>query len=212
MPPSPGCSRPCGRRCSSSRIPSSRTVGWDLRNSQILHLVKAYKEDRYKSRAGSRSQEPFFGKRDLEFFRLVEKGQVYDFYFARAQLECPDYLAAKIRRTKQKAAWAELWKRYLEEIPAGRATEGHASSSRRIAASSSGNVPSGASPSMSTSPPVTTSSRSLFADVFYGRAVVDTPISRLFESTTRKSYNGSGSRRRTTMPTLPAGCSGRKAA
>jgi hypothetical protein len=88
--------------------PDARKVGWDLRNSQILHLVKAFKEDRYEARAGSRSAEPFFNEREEEFFRLVEEGQVYDSCFARAQQDCPEYLTAKIRRTKQKATWAEL--------------------------------------------------------------------------------------------------------
>ena len=97
--------------------PDARKIGFDLRNSQILHLVKAFKEDRYKARVGSSSKEPFFNERELEFFRLVEDGQVYDFYFAKAQQDCPQYLTSKIRRTKQKAAWAELWKRYLELLP-----------------------------------------------------------------------------------------------
>ena len=62
---------------------------WDLRNSQILHLVKAYKEGRCEAQAKSNSQEPFFDERELEFFRLVEEGQVYDYYFAKALSESP---------------------------------------------------------------------------------------------------------------------------
>jgi hypothetical protein len=160
--------------------PSSKTVGWDLRNSQILHLVKAYKEDRYKSRAGSRSQEPFFNKRELEFFKLVEKGQVYDFYFAKAQRECPDYLAAKIRRTAQRTAWEELWNKYLEELPVeGRPKDlkEQVAERRRLLRKC---------PVRSIAVQVHDPTRDdfkqvLFADVFYGRAVVDTPVTRLFE-------------------------------
>ena len=160
--------------------PSSRKVGWDLRNSQILHLVKAYKEDRYKARSKSRSCEPFFNERELEFFRLVEEGKVYDYYFTKAQQRCPEYLASKLRRTKQKAAWAELWKEYLEGLPAEERpkdkTEQQAHRRRLLRKH----------PIRSIAVEVENPTRDdfkqvLFADVFYGRALVDTPVTRLFE-------------------------------
>ena len=181
MPPSPACSRPCARRCSSSPIPSSRKVGWDLRNSQILHLVKAYKEDRYEARAGSRSAGPFFNEREEEFFRLVEQGQVYDFYFAKAQQDCPDYLAAKIRRTKQKAAWAELWKEYLEGLPVSRRPKDKMQQQahrRKLLRKR----PIRSIAVQAHDPTRDDFKQALFADVFYGRTVVDTPVTRLFES------------------------------
>ena len=161
--------------------PDARKVGWDLRNSQILHLVKAYKEDRYEARAGSRSAEPFFNEREEEFFRLVEQGQVYDSLFAKAQQECPEYLVAKIRRTKQKAAWGELWKEYLEGLPAAERPKdvGQQQAHRRKLLRKH--------PIKSISVQVQTPIRDdfkqvLFADVFYGRAVVSTPVTCLFET------------------------------
>ena len=161
--------------------PDAGKVGWDLRNSQILHLVKAYKEDRYEARAGSRSAEPFFNEREEEFFRLVEQGQVYDSCFAKAQQDCPEYLAAKIRRTKQKAAWAELWKEYLEGLPAAERPKdvGQQQAHRRKLLRKH--------PIKSVSVQVHYPTRDdfkqvLFADVFYGRAVVGTPVTRLFET------------------------------
>ena len=161
--------------------PSARKVGWDLRNSQILHLVKAYKEDRYEARGKSRSQEPFFNEREEEFFRLVEQGQVYDFYFAKAQQECPDYLASKIRRTRQKAAWAELWKR----VP-GRASPGPASQGQEAAVGHRRKLlrkhPIRSIPVQVHEPTRDDFKQVLFADVFYGRAVVNTPVTHLFET------------------------------
>jgi hypothetical protein len=161
--------------------PDARKVGWDLRNSQILHLVKAYKEDRYEARAGSRSAEPFFNEREEEFFRLVEQGQVYDSCFAKAQQDCPEYLVAKVRRTKQKAAWADLWKEYLEGLPAGERPKdvGQQQAHRRKLLRKH--------PIKSISVQVHDPTRDdfkqvLFADVFYGRAVVGTPVTRLFET------------------------------
>jgi hypothetical protein len=160
--------------------PSAMMVGWDLKNSQILHLVKAYREDRYEARSGSRSQEPVFNEREREFFQLVEQGQVYDFYFAKAQQDCPDYLTAKIRRTKQKAAWSELWKQYLEELPPDQRpkdTTQQQTHRRRLLRKH---------PIRSIVVQVHAPTRDdfkqvLFADVFYGRTVVNTPITRLFE-------------------------------
>lgn len=161
--------------------PTARKIGWDLKNSQILHLVKAYKEDRYKLRAGGRSAAPFFNEREKEFFGLVEKGQVYDFYFAKAQQDCPEYLAAKIRRTMQKAAWAELWKEYLEVLPVGerpKDTTQQQAHRRRLLRKH---------PIRSIAVRVHAPTRddfkqALFADVFYGRVVVNTPITQLFET------------------------------
>ena len=161
--------------------PDARKVGWDLRNSQILHLVKAFKEDRYEARAGSGCREPFFNEREEEFFRLVEEGQVYDSCFAKAQQDCPEYLAAKIRRTKQKAAWAELWKEYLEGLPAAerpKDVEQQQVRRRKLLR---------IHPIKSISVQVQDPTRDdfkqvLFADVFYGRAVVGTPVTRLFET------------------------------
>jgi len=151
------------------------------RNSQILHLVKAYKEDRYEARAASRSAEPFFNEREEEFFRLVELGQVYDVYFHKAQQECPDYLASKIRRTAQKAAWAELWKRYLgglslDQRPKDKRQQ--LAHRRRLLRKH---------PIRSVPVQVHELTRDdfkqvLFADVFYGRAVVSTPVTHLFET------------------------------
>jgi hypothetical protein len=161
--------------------PSSRKTGWDLRNSQILHLVKAYKEDRYKARAASRSAEPFFNERELEFFRLVEQGQVYDFYFAKTQQGCPDYLASKIRRTKQKAAWAELWKQYLQGLP----VEERPKDARQQQAHRRKLLRKHPIRSLAVQVHKTTRDdfkQVLFADVFYGRAVVSTPVTHLFET------------------------------
>jgi hypothetical protein len=161
--------------------PEARKVGWDLRNSQILHLVKAYKEDRYQARGKSSSCEPFFNERELEFFRLVEEGQVYDFYFAKAQQECPGYLASKIRRTAQKAAWAELWKRYLEGLPAverPKDTKQQQAHRRRLLRKR----PVRSIPVQVHAPTRDDFKQVLFADVFYGRAVVSTPVTHLFET------------------------------
>jgi hypothetical protein len=161
--------------------PDAGKVGWDLRNSQILHLVKAYKEDRYEARAGSGCREPFFNEREKDFFRLVEEGQVYDSCFAKAQQDCPEYLVAKIRRTKQKAAWAELWKEYLEGLPAAERPKdvGQQQAYRRKLLRKH--------PIKSISVDMHDPTRDdfkqvLFADVFYGRAVVGTPVTRLFET------------------------------
>jgi len=160
--------------------PQARKIGWDLRNSQILHLVKAYKEDRYKTRASSRSAGPFFNEREQEFFGLVEQGQVYDFYFAKAQQECPDYLAAKVHRTAQKAAWAELWKRYLEALPVEErpkdVTQQQVHRRRLLRKHPIRSIVVEVH-----QPTRDDFKRALFADVFYGRVVVNTPITRLFE-------------------------------
>ena len=160
--------------------PDARKVGWDLRNSQILHLVKAYKEDRYKARATSRSAGPFFNEREQDFFRLVEQGQVYDFYFAKAQEDCPEYLAAKIRRTAQKSAWAKLWKEYLEALPVEERPKDKMQQQahrRRLLRKHpvKGIVVEVHEPTRDDF------KRALFADVFYGRVVVNTPITHLFE-------------------------------
>ena len=160
--------------------PSSRKTGWDLRNSQILHLVKAFREDRYEARAGSRSGEPFFNDREQDFFRLVEQGQVYDSCFAKAQQECPEYLASKLRRTKQKTVWAQLWKDYLESLPVAdrpKDTRQQQAHRRKLLRKH---------PIRSIAVHVHDPTRddfkqALFADVFYGRAVVSTPVTRLFE-------------------------------
>ena len=161
--------------------PDAKKTGWDLRNSQILHLVKAYKEDRYEARSKSRSAGLFFNDRERDFFRLVEQGQVYDFYFARAQQDCPDYLAAKIRRTRQKAAWAELWKQYLEGLPVEerpKDVKQQQAHRRKLLRKH---------PIRSIAVEIHDPTRddfkqALFADVFYGRVVVNTPITRLFET------------------------------
>ena len=161
--------------------PDARKVGWDLKNSQILHLVKAYKEDRYKVRATSRSAGPFFNAREQEFFGLVEQGQVYDFYFVKAQQECPEYLAAKVRRTKQKAAWAELWKKYLELLPVEERPKDKVQQQahrRKLLRKH----PIRSIPVQVSEPTRDDFKRALFADVFYGRTVVNTPITRLFET------------------------------
>jgi hypothetical protein len=93
----------------------------------------------------------------------------------------PSYLASKIRRTKQKAAWAGLWKRYLERLPLDQRpkdTKQQQAHRRKLLRKR----PIRSVPVQVHDPTRDDFKQVLFADVFYGRAVVSTLVTRLFEA------------------------------
>ena len=161
--------------------PDARKVGWDLRNSQILHLVKAFKEDRYEARAGSRSAEPFFNEREEEFFRLVEEGQVYDSCFAKARAGLSGIPDRQGPQDETEGRLGGAVEGVPGRTPRSRATEGRgaaAGARRRLLRKH----PIKSIPVDMHDPTRDDFKQVLFADVFYGRAVVSTPVTHLFET------------------------------
>ena len=111
----------------------------------------------------------------VRFKDLVEQGTIYDELLITAQGEIPEYLNNNQRRKKQRQLWQELWIAHAAEVQPGTAKEWREERKRfqhkhRIKAI-----------------PVTVSEvgrsefkQMFFADVFFGRNQVKTPLTELF--------------------------------
>jgi hypothetical protein len=141
----------------------------DIRNSQIVFLSKLMREEHLaRNKAEAADVE--------EFIRLVEEGQIYDYLLERAQQEIGDYLRRRKARQKQKVIWHERFllhvcttarPRTAEEWNAARRAFQRRNTIKAI------DVPMGE---------VARSDfkQMLFADVFYGKREVNTPITMIF--------------------------------
>jgi hypothetical protein len=117
-----------------------------------------------------------FGLDLVRFRELVEQGTIYDYLLELAKREIPEYLKNKLIRQKQKEAWQEQWERHIAEIQPKTAREWK-QERRRF----QNNHRIKAIPIAETSVERPQFKQMFFTDVFFGRNVVQTPLTLLFQ-------------------------------
>jgi hypothetical protein len=148
-----------------------RVVGLDVKNSQPVIVVKLMREHYWEM-----GQE--FPVDFTEFARLVEGGTIYDDLFSDAKLQFPEYVVERKRRSLQKRQWTTEFHLYLANRVRPESNEEWAAAKRRFARAR-----------RVRDIPVYTGEVSradfkvmVFADILFGRAEIDNPITRLFGS------------------------------
>ena len=157
----------------------------DIRNSQIVFFAKLLKESIYKTQL--QGKQPNHGEISLcclinnieavqQFISLTEKGLIYDHLLTRAKKDIPHYLQWKRDRNEQKTVWQERFKEWLVEQPIPNTADEWKAARKRFH-----RLVSLKSIQVQGKEFIRDDfKRALFADVFYGRPQVVTPLTRLF--------------------------------
>ena len=157
----------------------------DIRNSQIVFFAKLLKESIYKTLL--QGKQPNNGEISLcctlsnieeveRFTDLTEKGIIYDHLLAKAKKTIPDYLQRKKDRDEKKMIWQERFKEWLVDQPISH----NADEWKALRKKFHRIVPLKSIQVQGREFTRDDFKRALFADVFYGRPQVTTPLSRLF--------------------------------
>lgn len=143
----------------------------DIRNSQIVFLVKLLKEHLLSEGKDATADQAMF-------VSLVEQGHIYDHLLAKAHDEIEDYLRRAKVREARKAIWHERFLIHTCASVQPRNKDEWASARRAFLRQ----VPLG---SIEVVPGVVDRDdfkRMLFADVFYGRPKASTALTELFRA------------------------------
>jgi len=156
--------------------PLRRHVSWDgqsvvqmdVKNSQVVCLVKLIQEHYWAS-------DVKMPQDVAEFVAVVEAGTLYDDLFAQCQAQCPDYLLRRKQRALAKKQWNTECDSHMCTVRPKTAAEYRSAKiafarKRRLSA---------------ITPEVAPVSRAdfktmFFADVLFGRAVIDNAITQVF--------------------------------
>jgi len=112
----------------------------------------------------------------MRFKELVEAGTIYDYLLELAQREIPEYIQNKLQLQKQKQEWQRTWKVHVAELQPQTAKEWRQErrrfqSKHRIRAISVAQ----------TKVERPQFKQMFFTDVFFGRNIVQTPVTALFQ-------------------------------
>jgi hypothetical protein len=143
----------------------------DVRNSQIVFLVKLLKEHLLRE-----GLEPSADQ--VQFTSLVEDGQIYDHLLAIAKKAIPDYLLRKKTRHQQFAIWHERFVIHICDSIRPRTKEEWASAKRAFLR----RLPIRSIEVVASEVLRDDFKRMLFSDVFYGRTCAVTPLTDLFRT------------------------------
>ena len=142
----------------------------DIRNSQPVFLVKLLRTHLLET-----NQEPTDDQQN--YMRICESGQLYDHLLEKAASTIPDYLVKKRRLQEKKRIWKERFLVHLCATVRPKNSAEYRDAYRRFLRQNPVNAIE------VQDAPVNRQDfkLALFADVFYGKAEVNTPLTKLFD-------------------------------